>query len=247
MQLRSPGFAMLMSLPVLLGSAAAAGATTILSESFTGFDDGIARLEQSSIGLIGERGPCWFASSGDSRAGHEALCSAGTADKGFDGDLYDSFSFDLGGLENGFRLDLSLAVYETGILDGPPDPARLLDFVDILVDGTQIVRFHGVHDTLELAHSLADVEGPDRLVRQFFNDFSFVVDEAITGIANLLTFKVRLTGGNEYVAFDSISVTALESQNDPNEIPLPASLALLGTGLVMLGVARRRGDRPGAS
>jgi len=240
MKLGAFGSLALGSLVALGLGATAAFAAPVMSEDFSSFDADIPGLEDSEIGLIGERGPCWFASSGSSRAGRHALCSSGTADVGFEGDLYDSFSFDLGGLAGGFRLDLSLAAWETGILDGPSDPADLLDFIDILVDDTEIARFQGAHDTMELARAIGDVDGPATIGRQFFRDFSFFVGDAVADLFNTLTFKVRLTGGNEYVAFDSIAVTALGAEGNTTPIPAPASGLLFGAGLVGLGLLRTR-------
>lgn len=242
MRLGAIVLAVMGSLPALLGGAATlvpapAMAGLLFSEDFESSSlaavfsgSGPQAMQQATLGA----GACRHFGAGGSAAG-QALCGSGTVSDSKD---YEEFVFSHDGLGSALRIDLSLAAWQTGLLDGPLDPADLLDFVDIFLGDQRLVRFHGVntrtadHDGLQLAQIPSQFLGPDLVPDDgIFRDLSFYAPAAGGLASRDLSFRIRLTGNTEFVALDSISVTA---------IPAPGALGLLSMGLLIAGAALRR-------
>ena len=245
MTFRSLRFAAAGALPAILGGVAAlnpgpAAAGLLFSEDFeSGLADEVTgggphAMQQAMLG----DGTCSNFSASGSASG-QALCGSGTVTDERD---FEEFVFADDGLTSALRIDLSIAAWQTGVLDGPLDPANLLDFVDIFLGDEHLVRFHGVntrtaeHDGLQLGEMPSRFLGPDLVPDDgMFRDFSFFAPAAEGLASRDLSFRIRLTGRTEYAALDSISVT---------QIPAPAALGLFGIGVLGAGIAlRRRRDR----
>jgi len=227
-----------------------ATAGLVLSEDFDDgtFSHGVPASNQDGMEIapLGS-GACDHFSAGASRASGQALCGSGTADTAplaERDDPFDEFVFSDPGLSSALRIDLSLAAFEFGLLDGPEDAPQLRDFVDIRLGGERVVHFHGVntrtteHDGLKLAETGGRYLGPDLLpadaddpeAGRFF-DFSFYVGSGPAGQPRDLSLQIALTGSTEFAALDAISISA---------IPAPETFGLLGLGLVGAGLALRR-------
>jgi len=245
MTLAGAGLALIAGAVVSALPIAPAEANPLLSEDFEAFDSGAQPgVEQLGVDDIGS-GACARFSAGGSRASGKALCGAGTRSTGGDPDPFDALVFgDPGGFHGALKIDLSLAAFETGMLDGPLDPPDLFDFVDIRLGGETVVQFYGVNtrtseqDGFRLGEAAGPYRGPELVpadaddpeAGRFF-DFSFFVGPDPAGRPRDLMIAIGLTGKNEFAAIDSLNVTA---------IPAPAALGLFGLGLIGLGLGRRR-------
>ena len=223
------GQSVLSAAGLLMALAAPAAALPLFQESFDAPLADQPGIEQLAVAPIGTDA-CKRFTEGTSRASGSALCGSGTANKGGVPDPFDRLVFSDPGFAGALRIDVSLAAFEFGILDGPQSSNNpdLFDYILISAGNTVVARFDGDDDTFALTQTAGRYTGPDKMTRGEFEDYAFFVGQQSDGLARDLTIDVKLTGTTEFAGIDALSVQA---------IPSPTTLLMLAIGLSLAAAA----------
>ena len=152
-------------------------------------------------------------------AAGNVLCVLGDEDSAFrqDFDLIDTDLNDA--LANAGAITFSVDIAGSGIGDVLEASGGSRDFVALDADGNQIFKLAGATDI--------PTDG-------LFRNFSFVfTDSQVQQAQNGLSLGVRLTGGNEFIAFDNVTI-------EVQAVPEPATWLMMLAGFAITGAALRR-------